>query len=232
MVGGTGLLGRVICRSLAEKGYRVRVHYHLASAIADELLAACPGSDAVGVDLSRPVAAGRVVAGIEQLDLLVIAIGGYGSAPLDQLQPDHLRQMLTLNVEAPLWVIQAALPALTAAQGQVIQLLDIAAGQPWRNHVAYAASKAGAQHATRCLALELAPHVRVNGIAPGLVVGANAATDFDELQARIPLGRAVSSAEIARSVLLLAGAPASVTGQILAVDGGRALGQRKLKDES
>lgn len=228
------MLGRAICRSLAERGYQVRVHYHRAADVATELVDACPGSDAVQADLRRPDAAARLVAGLEQLDLLVIAVGGYVTSSLAQLQPERLRQMLALNVEAPLWVIQAALPSLTAARGQVIQLLDIAAGQPWRNHVAYAASKAAAHHATRCLALELAPDVRVNGIAPGLVAGASAdsALSFADLEARIPLGRAVSCEEVADSVLLLAGSPPSVTGQILAVDGGRALGRRKLKDES
>jgi len=232
VVGGTGLLGRAICRALAGHGYTVRIHYHRARDVADELVAACPGADAVGADLRHADAAEQVVAGIDRLDLLVVAIGAYHAAPIDRLEPGDLEQMLALNLSAPLWVVRAALPALTAAKGQVISLLDIAAAQPWRRHVAYASSKAAARHAVRCLALELAPDVRVNGVAPGLVSGAASDADFDELQARIPLGRAVLPGEVARSVLLLADAPPSVTGQILAVDGGRALGRRMPKLQS
>jgi len=230
VAGGTGLLGRAIAHALGERGYSVRVHYHRGADAADDLVARWPTFDAVQADLRRPGEAGRLLEGIDRLELLVIAVGAYGRGPLEQLDEDQIGRMMVLNVEAPLQLIRAALPALTAARGQVIQLLDIAATQPWRDHVAYAASKAAARHAVRCLALELAPQVRVNGIAPGLVQGAS--VESAELEARIPMGRAVSAEEVACSVLLLAEAPLSVTGQILAVDGGRALGRRLPKLQS
>jgi pteridine reductase len=232
VTGGSGLIGSAVVRALGGAGYTVRVHHHRgedrARALAGEISDRGGRADTIGADLRDAASAALLTEGLDRLDLLVHAVGGYARASLSDTTPALLQDLLALNLAAPLWAIRAAAPLLRAARGQAIVLLDIAAEQPWRDHAAYAASRAAMAHALRCLALELAPDVRCNGVAPGLVRGATAVEDetFTRLQGRIPGGRAATPAEVADTVLLLARAPVTITGQVLAVDGGRALGTR------
>ncbi len=233
VVGATGLLGSAIARALGGRGYDLRVHYYRSAAAAetllDELRSLGVSAHAVAADLRDPDAPEALVAGLDQLDLLVHAAGIYHRAPLAGTEAAAVDELMALNLRAPLLVLRAAETALRAAGGQVIELVDIAAEQAWRQHAAYASSKAALAHMVRCLALELAPDVRVNGVAPGLVAGAKACDKeaFERLQARIPAGRAATPQEVADVVAALAQMPAPVTGQILAVDGGRTLGFRE-----
>lgn len=235
VTGGSGLIGRAIATALAREGYDVVVHYHRSAETAAETVEAIVAADgaasAVGADLRTAEGIQRLLAGQDELHLLVNALGAYAHAPLAETTDEMLDEMLALNYLAPLRVTRTALPSLRAARGQVVQLLDIAASQPWREHAAYASSKAAAAHMIRCLALELAPQVRVTGVAPGLVAGATgvAPDTFADLEERIPGGRAVTPEEVAQAVLLLSGLPRSVTGQIIAVDGGRSLGRRRIE---
>lgn len=233
VLGGTGLLGRAVVRALAAEGYRVRIHYHQDRETAETLRKECRGAERVAADLRDPIAVARTIAGLRRLDLLVVALGTYRRAPISSTQIEDLDDLYKLNLRAPLMAVRAALPALKAASGQAILLTDIAAEQPWREHAAYAATKAGLAHAVRCLALELAPDVRVNAVAPGLVEGADGTDEPTRaaLESRIPLGRAATAEEVAAAVLLLARSPAPVTGQSLAVDGARRLGRRRIDDE-
>ncbi len=233
VIGGTGRIGRAVVRGLAADDYRVRIHYHRDRETGQALRRECRGAELVGADLRDPIAVAKVIAGLRRLDLLVVAIGAYRRAPIGRTMIEDLDELWKLNLRAPLMAMRAALPALKAASGHAILLTDIAAEQPWREHAAYAATKAGLAHAVRCLALELAPEVRVNAVAPGLIEGADVAdgTAFDDLERRIPLGRAATPAEVAEAVLLLARSPAPVTGQRLAVDGARHLGRRSGGDQ-
>ncbi len=233
VLGGTGLIGRAVVRALADAGYRVRIHYHLDDETARELRRGCRGSEIVAADLRDPIAVAKTIAGLQRLDLLVVALGSYRRSPIASLQIEEMDELYRLNLRAPLMAVRAALPALRAASGQAILLTDIAAEQPWREHAGYASTKAGLAHAVRCLALELAPDVRVNAVAPGLVEGAAGVDELTHaaVEARIPLGRASTAEEVAESVLLLARSPAPVTGQSLAVDGARRLGRRRGDDE-
>lgn len=232
VTGGSGLLGHAIARALGREGYEVVVHYFRSARAAEGTVEAIAGEGGRAVarqaDLRTDDGAKRLLGGLTELHLLVHALGAYARAPLAETTGDLMDEMLALNLTAPLRVTRRALPALSAVSGQVIQLLDIAATRPWRDHAAYAASKAAAQQMTRCLALELSPQVRVNAISPGLVSGATGVepSTFAHLQERIPQGRAVAPEEIAATVVLLASSPPSVTGQIVAVDGGRSLGRR------
>jgi pteridine reductase len=233
VLGGTGLIGQAVVRALAADGYQVRIHYHQEREVAEELRRDCRRSGLVAADLRDPNAIPKVIAGIQRLDLLVVAIGAYRSAPIGRATLEDLDELWELNLRAPLMAVRGALPALKAAGGQAILLTDIAAEQPWRDHAAYAATKAGLAHAVRCLALELAPEVRINAIAPGLVEGATGtdAKTHAALADRIPLGRAATADEVAATVLLLARSPGPITGQRLAVDGARRLGRRRDDDQ-
>ena len=233
VLGGTGLIGRAVVRSLADAGFRVRIHTHRDRETAEALRRDCRWAEIVAADLRDPIAVARTVAGLKRLDLLVVALGSYRRAPIASTQIEDLDELWKLNLRAPLMAVRAALPALKAARGQAIVLTDVAAAQPWRDHAAYAATKAGLAHAVRCLALELAPEVRVNAVAPGLVQGADGTDEatYAALEQRIPLGRAATAEEVADAVLLLARSPAPVTGQSVAVDGARGLGRRRDDDQ-
>jgi len=156
------------------------------------------------------------------LDLLVCSAARFEQAPSDQLPRAQFEGMLESNLTGPFYLMQAALPMLRASRGSIVTLLDLCGTtQVWKGYAHYAASKAGLAALTRLLALEWAPEVRVNGVAPGAVLlkgGRNAG----RLANRIPLGRIGTPEDVARAVLFLAREP-FITGEILTVDGGRPL---------
>jgi pteridine reductase len=235
VTGGSGLIGRAVATALAREGYDVLVHHYRSAEAAAETVAdivdAGGMARAAGADLRSVEGIAHLLEGLDEIHLLVNALGAYARAPLAETTDEMLDEMLALNLVAPLRVARTALPCLRATRGQMIQLLDIAAGQPWRDHAAYASAKAAAAHLTRCLALELAPQVRVNAVSPGLVAGATGVEPdtFADLQRRIPQGRAVTPDEVAQAVVMLARSPDSMTGQVIAVDGGRSLGRRSVE---
>jgi pteridine reductase len=134
--------------------------------------------------------------------------------------------LIGTNLRAPLFLSQAAAPALRATQGLIINMVDIHGRRPLKAHPAYSAAKAGLVMLTKSLARELGPDVRVNGIAPGPVLWSERDLDAAlkaEIVAKTALRRSGSPDDIARTALFLATEAPYVTGQIIAVDGGRSL---------
>jgi pteridine reductase len=135
--------------------------------------------------------------------------------------------MIDLNLTAPFSCCRAAVGTMRTRPGAcIVNILDVGGSLvPWRNHAHYCAAKAGLAMLTRCLALELAPQIRVNGVAPGTALFPESYAEEEKERAvrRIPLGRVGTPQDVVEAVIYLATAP-FVTGQILAVDGGRALG--------
>jgi len=135
--------------------------------------------------------------------------------------------LLGTNLKAPLFLAQAAAPHLRAAGGQIISIVDIHAQRPLKNHPVYGPAKAGLAMLIRSLAKDLAPEVRVNGVSPGAILwpeqGMTAATEQSIIK-QIPLARTGEPDDIARTVLFLAKDAPYITGQIIAVDGGRSVG--------
>ena len=152
----------------------------------------------------------------------------FGAAPLEETDAAFFDSQMTVNARAPLLLTRALAPLLARARGSVVNVADIGGGLvAWRGFSAYAASKAALVRITQCLALELAPKVRVNAVAPGTVLwpeGFPAATRR-ELTHRIPLQRIGTPGDVAKGVLYLADAP-YVTGAVLPIDGGRHLAGR------
>jgi pteridine reductase len=135
--------------------------------------------------------------------------------------------LIGTNLKAPLFLAQAALPHLKATRGVIINIVDIHAVRPLRDHTAYGAAKAGLAFLTRALARDLAPDIRVNGVAPGAILWPDGGvTDNmrDIVLRQIPLKRVGEPADIAGCVLYLVRDASYVTGQIIAVDGGRSAG--------
>jgi pteridine reductase len=131
------------------------------------------------------------------------------------------------NLKAPLFLAKAAAPHLRRTGGNIINIVDIHAQRPLRNHPIYGPAKAGLAMLTRALAKDLAPEIRVNGVAPGAILWPNEGMPAKAEQAilrQIPLNRTGGPADIAKTVLFLVKDAPYITGQIIAVDGGRSIG--------
>ncbi len=225
LVTGAGVrVGAAIARHLAARGYTVAAHYHshrprgFAAALRADL-AAPDGPDAL---------ARAFRARFDRLDLLVNGAAGFDERRLEATDAAAWDAQLDLNARAPLLLTRALLPLLRRARGSVVNVVDVGGGLvPWRGFAAYCASKAALARLTECLALELAPAVRVNAVAPGTVLWPERypAARRRELASRIPLGRAGTPGDVAEAVRFLAEAP-YVTGAIVPVDGGRHLSGR------
>jgi len=225
LVTGAGVrVGNAVARDLARHGWTVAAHYrtHPPRGFAAALQA----------DLAPPDGPARLAAAFrerfDRLDLLVNGAAVFDAAPLEETDAALFDSQMDLNARAPLLLVKALLPLLRRAGGSVVNLADVGGGLvPWRGFAAYAASKAALVRLTECLALELAPRVRVNAVAPGTVLfpASYPASRRRALAARIPLGRPGTPADVAAAVRFLAGAP-FVTGAVLPVDGGRHLSGR------
>jgi len=225
LVTGAGVrVGESIARALAREGWTVAAHYrtHRPRGFA----AALAG------DLATPDGPGRLAAAFcasfDRLDLLVNSAAGFERLPLAEIDAAAFDAQMDLNARAPLLLTRALAPLLTRARGAVVNVADVGGGiVPWKGYAAYCASKAALVRLTECLALELAPAVRVNAVAPGTVLWPEGvpAADRRELERRIPLGRVGTPEDVAAAVRFLADAP-FVTGAVLPVDGGRHLAGR------
>ena len=222
LVTGAGVrVGAAIARHLARHGYTVAAHYHshrprgFAAALRADL-SAPGGPDALAAAFRERFA---------RLDLLVNSAAGFEARPLEATDAKAFDAQLDLNARAPLLLTRALLPLLRRARGSVVNVTDVGGGLvAWGGFAAYCASKAALARLTECLALELAPRVRVNAVAPGTVLWPEAygPARRRQLAARIPLGRAGTPLDVAEAVRYLAEAP-YVTGALLPVDGGRRL---------
>ena len=167
------------------------------------------------------------VARFGRLDVLVNNASTFYATPFGEIDEAAWEDLLGTNLKAPLFLSQAAAPALRTARGLIVNLADIHGRRPLRRHTTYSIAKAGLVMLTRSLARELAPEVRVNAIAPGPVmwpVGGADDTLKAEIAARTALKRMGSPHDVALAARYFAVDAPFVTGQILAVDGGRSLG--------
>jgi pteridine reductase len=225
LVTGAGVrIGNAIARDLARHGWKVAAHYrtHAPRGFAAALQADLADADGP----ARLAAAFR--ARFDRLDLLVNGAAAFDAAAVEETDAALFDAQMDLNAGAPLLLAKALLPLLRRSRGSVVNVADVGGGLvPWRRYAAYAASKAALVRLTECLALELAPAVRVNAVAPGTVLfpEAYSAAKRRALAARIPLGREGTPDDVAAAVRYLAGAP-FVTGAVLPVDGGRHLSGR------
>jgi pteridine reductase len=236
ITGGAARVGARIATRLHAAGAFVIIHYRNsaapAEALRDELLAMRPDSAALlQADLLRPdqvtELARQAVAVTGGLDILVNNASSYFPTPVGSATVEQWQDLFGTNAQAPFFLTQALSPALHAAHGCVVNLVDIHAERPREDHPVYSMAKAANAMMVKTLARELAPEVRVNGVAPGAILWPeDYVTDKDRLTIleRIPLHRPGTPDEIAEAVLYLAQAE-YVTGQILAVDGGRTVQQ-------
>jgi len=236
LVTGAGArIGAAIAAGLHGRGCAVLLHYNSnrdgAETLAARLDALRPGSAAaVGADLSAPAEvdalAGRVRARFGRLDLLVNNASRFYPTPAGETHAWQWDDLIGSNLRGPWFLVQALLPALRAAGGSIVNIIDVHAERPLPGHAVYSISKAGLAMMTKALAVELGPAVRVNGVSPGAILWPEREPGPAEKQSilgRTVLGRLGDPADIASAVAYLALDAPFVTGQILAVDGGRSL---------
>jgi pteridine reductase len=225
-------IGLAVARELHAAGWNLMLHYRSGeetAALEAQLNASRTGSAArFQGDLGDPALPQAIVAAVldryGRLDALVNNASSFYSTPLDTLSPAQFDDLLTSNLKGPLFLAQAC--ARHMGEGSaIVNLLDIHARKPMRGYVAYCAAKAALWSVTESLAVELAPRIRVNGIAPGRMIwgGGDNLDDAQRSaeQARIPMARLGGGEEVARSVRFLLSADAAyLNGAILPVDGG------------
>ena len=236
ITGAARRIGAAIATTLHAAGANIAIHYRSSSDDAEQLCADFnkPRKNSAAVfkaDLQYPeqieVLAEAVVGWHDRLDILVNNASTFYPTPLGSVTQQQWNDLLDSNLKAPLFLSQAALPALRKNGGNIVNIVDIHAVRPLRDHAVYGSAKAGLAMLTRSLAKDLAPQVRVNAVAPGAIMwpedGMTEATQQSILE-QIPLARQGAADDIAGAVLYLVRDASYVTGQILAVDGGRSLG--------
>lgn len=235
VTGAARRLGAAIARRLHAAGYDLALHYRHSAADMDALVAgfeaARPGSAfSLQADLAEydrlPELVAHTLGRYGRLDALVNNASAFSPTPLGTITPADWDAQFLINARAPLILAQAAAPHLKAARGAIVNLVDIYAERPLRDHVVYCMSKAALVAATRALALELAPEVRVNAIAPGAILWpeeGKAEAAKSALLARTPLARIGGEGDIADAVLWLLQGAGYTTGHVLPVEGGRLL---------
>ena len=236
ITGSARRLGAAMARKLHGAGACLAIHYRSSSgdaqALVAELNAARAGSavmlQADLLDLgSLPGLVAGVVKAFGRLDVLVNNASTFYATPVGEITPGQFDDLIGTNLRAPLFLAQAAAAQLRMREGLIINMVDIHGARPLKRHPVYSAAKAGLIMLTRSLARELAPKVRVNGIAPGPVMWPEGGVDPDlqqKILERTALRRPGSPEDVARAALFFAAEAPYVTGQVLAIDGGRSLG--------
>jgi pteridine reductase len=236
ITGAARRIGAAISRCLHADGANVVVHYRgsadEATALCEQLNAMRPDSAmSIQADLAKTAELPDLIASAAawhgSLDILINNASGFYPTPLGSVAESDWDDLIGANLKAPLFLTQAAMLELGKAHGVVINIVDIHAQRPLRDHAVYGASKAGLAMLTRSLAKDLAPDIRVNGVSPGAIMwpeaGLSEASKASILN-QVPLGRAGDASDIAACVLYLVRDAGYVTGQIIAVDGGRSIG--------
>jgi len=234
ITGASRGIGAATALLAASRGYAVCVNYRHNQAAADQVVAAIAalGGRAIAAQADVAIEANvmrlfeRCDSSFGRLDALVNNASAFFPTPIGTATPAQFDTLFAANVRAPFFLAQAAAPHLRATRGAIVNLADIYADRPLRAHALYGMSKAALVHMTRALALELAPDIRVNAIAPGAILWPEDGKDDaakQALLARTPLGRTGTPEEIAEAVRWLLRDAAYTTGQVLRLDGGRML---------
>ena len=235
ITGGAKRVGAAIGRLLHASGANLMIHYRSsvdeARALQDELNAVRPDSVAlIQADLldvnGLPSLVNQTVATFGGLDVLVNNASSFYPTPVGSITMKDWDNLMGSNLIAPMFLSQAAAPELKKRHGCIVNIADIHAERPMKSYVVYSVAKAGVVGLTKSLARELGPQVRVNAVAPGPIMWPEDDPNFDEVsRQRIVSHTILKTAggpdDIARAVRFFAIDAPYVTGQVLAVDGGR-----------
>lgn len=234
ITGGAKRVGAAVCRRLHAAGANLMLHYRTSAGEARLLQAELnhQRKDSVALiqadllDLAKlPSLIDQTVQTFNRLDAVVNNASSFHPTPVGEITEEDWEDLIGANLRAPLFIAQAAAPALKKTQGAIVNITDIHAERPLKNYVVYSVAKAGLVGLTRSLARELAPEVRVNAVAPGPILWPDD-EEFDELSrqriiSHTPLKREGTPEDIAKAVHFLLAEATYVTGETVNVDGGR-----------
>jgi pteridine reductase len=236
ITGAAKRIGENIAATLHDAGFNITIHYHHshdeALALAKQLNNKRPNSAiTVAADLGDDVAQQALVTSHMnywgQLDALINNASRFYPTPVDNATRTQWQDLMGSNIEAPFFLSQKCIAALTKTHGSIINIVDIYSQKPLAQHPIYSISKAAIAMLTKTLATELAPDIRVNGVSPGNILWpADNALDANEQQKmleKIPLKHQGTPNDISEVVLFLINQP-YMTGQLINVDGGKGLG--------
>jgi pteridine reductase len=236
VTGAARRIGAAIVTRLHDVGARVAIHYRGSRGEAESLASQL---NSVRADSAAPFQAdlldteclpsliSNVLEWGERLDGLVNSASSFYPTPVGSIDEQQWEELIGSNLKAPLFLSQAAASHLRDSSGAIVNIVDIHAERPLKHHAVYGSAKAGLAMLTRSLAKDLAPNVRVNGVAPGAILWPEndmTETVQQSILDQIPLKRAGDPDDIAGCVLYLLRDATYVTGQIIPVDGGRSIG--------
>ncbi|MGH8196676.1 MAG: pteridine reductase [Steroidobacteraceae bacterium] len=236
VTGSARRIGAAIAEAFQARGATVAVHYRSSRSDAESLVsrlnAGRAGSaKAFRADLadaaSFDILPAAVIRKFGRLDVLVNNASSFYPTPVGEITQDQFDDLIGSNLRAPLFLAQAAAPELRKRSGLILNIADIHALRPLGRHAVYCAAKAALVMLTRSLARELGPEIRVNAVAPGPVLWPENGVDEDlrrRIVARTALKRPGSPEDVAKAALFFASEAPFVTGEVLAVDGGRLVG--------
>jgi pteridine reductase len=237
VTGAAARIGAATCDALHKAGYFVIVHYRSSREPAAALVKRLNENRAnssllIQADLCDMQAVEKLAKeALEvkgRLDVLINNASSFYPTPMGTATQEHWDDLFGSNARAPFFLSQALAPELAKQKGCIVNLVDIYAERPKPKHPVYVMAKAANAMMVKTLALELAPDVRVNGVAPGAALwptGAEHTTDKQEILKRIPMGRPAGAEQIVNAIMFMVDGNDYVTGQILAVDGGRSVQQ-------
>ena len=237
ITGGGRRIGAEIARHLHREGFNVLIHFlrsqSEAAALAMHFNSIREGSAAtLSADLNDIEQVQQLALDAEavwgRVDALINNASSYYPTEFGTVKESEWDDLLSSNTKAPFFLSQALAPALSRQQGAIINIVDIHAQSPLANYSPYTIAKAGNAMLTQSLARELAPDVRVNGVAPGVIIwpekkAEHTAAEKNRILSQVPLGREGQASDIAKTVCFFISDAPYITGQILAVDGGRSI---------
>jgi len=235
ITGAAHRIGAAIAKHMHHVGFNVALHYNRSENTAKDLAekfnrarshsAVCLKADLNDAEQVQQLAIDSKNAW-GQINALVNNASSFYATPLNQSLSEDWDNLLNSNVKAAFFLSQALSNDLKAQQGSIVNIIDIYAERPLKEHSIYCIAKAGLAMMTKSLAKELAPHVRVNGVSPGAILWPEQSvsqTEKDDILNKVPMQCTGKASDIARTVSWLIQDSPYVTGQIIAVDGGRNL---------
>lgn len=234
ITGAARRIGAAIARTLHERGYNIIIHYNTSAEAAQQLVdelneQRADSAKSLQASFDSSFDADEIIETAlsfwRRLDVLINNASSFYATEFGKITNDDWDALVGSNLRAPTFLIQAAKDALKDSQGCIVNMVDIHADRPLKNYPVYSAAKAGLVSLTKSAAKDLGPEIRCNGVAPGAILWPEQEDDggHDEIINRTALKRQGEPADIANTVLFLVDQAPYITGQIIAVDGGRTL---------
>jgi len=235
ITGGAKRIGRQMAITLHQAGHNIVVHYRSSAGAASELVkqlndtrqdsAIALQGELLDTD-SIPNLVAQAAEAFDGLNVLINNASTFYPTPIELLQDEFWNDLVGSNLKAPAYMAKACVPYIRENNGSIINIVDIHARKPMANHPIYCSAKAGLEMLTMSLARDLAPNIRVNGVSPGAILwpeNDSGMAEQQEVLEKIPMGRMGQPEDVANLVRFLVDEAEYITGQIIAVDGGRSV---------